>query len=108
MIRRLEVIGDSMSPTLNSGDLLLVNIWSRRGSFQADQLVLIQRINRANGERDFIQVKRLTRIEPAGMWVEGDNSNQSTDSRTWGFLQSDEVIGRVLVRYRKAKSPNRN
>ncbi len=167
LLRRLKVVGNSMAPTLESGDLLLVNTWPtesgifRGGYFprksprlskflhwnrmplgvrrfprhlwqnlkrqtlavlglstalKIGDLVLVQRINRKNGERDFIQIKRLIRIEgvdfgpehidSAGIWVEGDNAKESTDSRTWGHLQSDEVIGKVLFRYRKALPPS--
>jgi hypothetical protein len=36
------------------------------------------------------------------VWVEGDNSD-STDSRTWGWIMPNEIVGRVLFRYRKGK-----
>ena len=49
-------------------------------------------------------LKRLTqtRIEHgvARYWVEGDNP-QSTDSRNWGWLESSQILGQVLLRYKK-------
>ena len=39
------------------------------------------------------------------IWVEGDNKSASTDSRSWGALNHEEVIGKLVFRYRRAK-PN--
>jgi len=33
-------------------------------------------------------------------WVEGDNL-QSTDSRDWGWLEQNQLLARVLIRYKK-------
>jgi len=33
-------------------------------------------------------------------WVEGDNL-QSTDSRAWGWLEQNQLLARVLIRYKK-------
>jgi len=41
------------------------------------------------------------RADENGLWVEGDNKDASTDSRTWGLLAPREIVGRVLIRYRR-------
>jgi hypothetical protein len=33
-------------------------------------------------------------------WLEGDHPS-SSDSRKWGWLKEDQVIGKVLLRYRR-------
>jgi len=48
-------------------------------------------------------IKRLVRADSNGAWVEGDNKEASTDSRTWGVITPDEVVGVVLFRYKKAR-----
>jgi hypothetical protein len=49
-------------------------------------------------------IKRITKIEKKRFWVEGDNSEPSIDSRSWGFLTRKEIIGKFLFRYWKGKS----
>ena len=43
-------------------------------------------------------IKRVKRIEEGGLWVEGDNLEASTDSRTWGLVPADQIIA---VAFRK-------
>jgi hypothetical protein len=43
-------------------------------------------------------IKRVKRIENGAFWVEGDNLDASTDSRTWGLIPVDQVIA---VAFRK-------
>jgi len=93
---RIRVVGDSMAPALNDGDWLLF----RRARCRVGSIVLIQR-----DSRDFMQIKRVTEIYPNGdIWVEGDNKEASTDSRSWGALQKHQVKAVMLVRYRKGQS----
>jgi signal peptidase I len=104
--KKVEVRGDSMSPNYNEGDWLLFRLLPAKS--KADELVgkvvLIQR--RSNLGEDFLQVKRVTKvhndINETEIWVEGDNKEKSTDSRSWGALDSSEVIGKLILRYRRA------
>ena len=36
-----------------------------------------------------------------GLWVEGDNKSESTDSRHWGVVHDHEFRGVVLFRYKR-------
>ncbi len=45
-------------------------------------------------------VKRAIRRERGGWWVEGDNSGASDDSRIWGAINPDRILGRLWWRYR--------
>jgi hypothetical protein len=79
------------------------------------KVVLIQR--QSEFGTDFLQVKRVTQVSDSSsasgstsasgaikteIWVEGDNKSESTDSRSWGPLNSGEVIGKLIFRYRRA------
>jgi signal peptidase I len=37
-------------------------------------------------------------IEAGHMWVMGDNRNESSDSRVFGSVEIDDVVGRAMLR----------
>ena len=115
--KTVEVRGDSMSPNFNDGDWLLFRLLpakSKSGTL-VGKVVLIQRHSEIG--KDFLQVKRVTQVSDSSdssgsskasdaikneFWVEGDNKANSTDSRSWGALDSSEVIGKLMFRYKKS------
>ena len=111
--KAVEVRGDSMSPNFNDGDWLLFRLLpakSKSGKLVGKlvgKVVLIQRQSQVG--TDFLQVKRVVKVDQSNesnetkIWVEGDNKSASTDSRSWGALDSSEVIGKLIFRYRRAR-----
>lgn len=111
--KAIEVRGDSMSPNFNDGDWLLFRLLPAKSGIKAKALVgkligkvvLIQR--NSDLGKDFLQVKRVIKVDESNesneikFWVEGDNKANSTDSRSWGALDSSEVIGKLVLRYRR-------
>ncbi len=101
--KMVEVRGDSMSPNYNDGDWLLFRLLPAK--VRVGKVVLIQRQSQVG--TDFLQVKRVIRVDKSNesneikFWVEGDNKENSTDSRSWGALDSSEIIGKLIFRYRK-------
>ena len=93
-LRRVAVIGQSMEPKYHDGDWLLVGI----GWPTTTGCVLLARDPRA---RDRLVVKRAIRQEDSGWWVEGDNDERSTDSRQYGLIRNELILGRVLFRYHR-------
>jgi hypothetical protein len=95
-----------MSPNYNEGDWLLFRVLPAKSKENelVGKVVLIQR--RSNLGEDFLQVKRVTKVHndtnETEIWVEGDNKEKSTDSRSWGALDSSEVIGKLILRYQRA------
>jgi phage repressor protein C with HTH and peptisase S24 domain len=80
-----------MEPTLRDGDMLLVSYGTR--VHPADVVVVRLPDGRPLG------VKRAVLHGPDGWWVEGDNGEQSTDSRQLGPVPDAEVLGRAVLRY---------
>jgi signal peptidase I len=119
LFKAVELRGDSMSPNFNDGDWLLFRLLpakSKSGNLVGNlvgKVVLIQRQSEIG--KDFLQVKRVTQVSDSsgsskssdaiknGIWVEGDNKEKSTDSRSWGALDSTEVTGKLMFRYRRAR-----
>jgi nickel-type superoxide dismutase maturation protease len=93
------VSGASMAPTLNEGDWVVVRWKPRRKKLEAGNIVIVER----DDQPGIQYVKRITKIEKKRYWVEGDNSEPSIDSRSWGFLTRKEIIGKYLFRYWKRR-----
>lgn len=92
-----DVVGPSMRPTLRHGDVVLV-LWGARPKVGA--VVLARRPDRP----DLTIVKRVVRVARDGaVWVEGDLSSASDDSRLFGALSPDAVLGRVVARVRPGR-----
>ena len=91
-LRRVEVTGDSMLPSLRPGDRLLV---LRHGHYRAGDIVAVAD-PRAQPRT---MVKRVAARGPQGVTVLGDNAAASTDSRTLGPLVQAAIRGRAVYRY---------
>ena len=90
-----------MAPTFKDGDWLLVS-WLEGGlaPLVGDRIlgkvVVVEREERPG----IFLIKRLQKSHGGIYWVQGDN-DESTDSRTWGWIPGNEIVGVVLFRYRK-------
>lgn len=77
-----------MAPTLRADQIIIVS-----GRFQRLRKGMVVVVE--HGERHM--VKRISNIDQnKGVYVLGDNSYQSTDSRTFGWLDTNEIIGHVI------------
>ena len=82
------VSGLSMIPTLAPGERLLVRL---DGPIVLGDIVVFKRATQ-------FDVKRVLHIEAEGVFVQGDNELVSTDSRTYGLIPFDAVLGTVTYR----------
>jgi nickel-type superoxide dismutase maturation protease len=89
---RLEVVGDSMLPTLASGDRVLV---VARRPVPGD---LVAVPDPRAGAR--LLIKRAVEVSAGGrVVVRGDNPEASTDSRDFGPVAASSVAGVAVYRY---------
>ena len=104
---RVAVVGASMEPTLRRGDLLVAVLPATRTIRRGDLVVVPHPADRA-----YEMVKRVgglpgdpipgasgRRLEPGELWLEGDNSGATTDSRSFGPVSDRWVRGVVVLRY---------
>lgn len=84
-----RVSGDSMRPTLRDGDLLLIR---HRGKPRLGRLAVVRLPGRG------LAVKRVTRREPEGWWVERDNPAAGVDSWLVGAIPDVDVVAVVAFR----------
>ena len=95
---RVRAVGDSMEPVVRSGDHLVVLRVARSRTLRPGDLVALHdpRLPPREGR---LLVKRVLHSGTSGVDVRGDNADRSTDSRTFGPVPRDRVVGRVVYRY---------
>jgi nickel-type superoxide dismutase maturation protease len=91
-VRAVVVDGDSMLPSLRARDCLLVLVGGR---VSAGDVVVARRPH----VETLLLVKRAVRREPGGWWLLSDNPAGRDDSRAFGALPDECLVGRVLFRY---------
>ncbi len=89
----IAIAGPSMEPTLRSGQWWLVRRTTR---VRPGQLIVFWHPTRA----DLLTVKRVAHRQAGGWWVLGDNADSSDDSRGFGLVDPQRVVGRLVLRYR--------
>jgi nickel-type superoxide dismutase maturation protease len=94
---RVVVSGDSMLPTLEPGDRLIVLRLGHRRGLRLGDLVTVR--DPREGAPARVLVKRVGEIDDDRVEVTGDNSGSSTDSRSFGRVSRRAVTGKVLYRY---------
>ena len=88
---RAMVEGLSMIPTLAPDETVLIR-WGSQVCI--GQVVVALRPDRPES----LIVKRLIRGTDQGWWLEGDNPGASDDSRSFGPVPSQCIVGRVVLR----------
>jgi signal peptidase I len=100
-----RVEGRSMEPALRAGSVLLVNraayglrnpltggylvVWA---SPREDEILVYEDPRDGN-----FKIKRCAGISGAGVYMRGDNSGRSMDSRIYGSLPAQRIAGKVLI-----------
>jgi signal peptidase I len=104
---RVAVAEESMAPALAPADWLLLDptcdSWPRRGSIvvfrEPDSgLLAIKRVAARPGDRVRIEAGIL-HLAPDEAWLLGDNGDISADSRRYGPVPLDALVGRAWFRY---------
>jgi signal peptidase I len=103
----VAVAENSMAPALMPGDWLLIDPtprqWPRRGSivvFLEPQsgILAIKRVAARPGDRVRISAG-LLHLDPDEAWLLGDNGPISLDSRRYGPVPLEALVGRAWFRY---------
>jgi signal peptidase I len=105
ILGRVIVEGTSMQPTYNPRDWLLVYygfFGKKRLLLRLGDAVVIER----EQQPGIFYIKRISEIKldksgQESFLVRSDNES-GVDSRTWGYLRRDEVVGNVVARIKKA------
>ena len=104
---RVAVAEESMAPALSPGDWLLIDptalTWPRRGSVVVFREpdggpMAIKRVAARPGDRVRIPAGIL-HLGPDEAWLLGDKAAVSIDSRRYGPVTLDALVGRAWFRY---------
>lgn len=76
-----------MAPAFKDGQVVIVR--RTRKSVPAGSVVMVRH---AGVEK----IKRITRVSLDKIYVEGDNGAHSTDSRHFGWLRTQDIVGIVI------------
>ncbi len=105
------VSGSSMKPAYSHGDVVLVEKISHHFFIQRDDILIFEH---PRGDNDDIQIKRVIGLPTETVnlddgfsmylgsldyFVIGDNRNESTDSRNFGTIQPEHVIGKPMFKF---------
>lgn len=98
----MKVAGESMQPTLKPGDVVMAD---RNRKPKVGRVVIAE-----DPRSGAWIIKRLTKIEADGYWLEGDAHDPSTaatsaDSWVFGAIKRDQIKA-VVIWPRLKKSPN--
>jgi len=85
---RVRVVGPSMEPALQNG----ATVWGRKGGIAPGRIAVFTEPGRPH----LVTIKRIAEMSEEGVWVVGDNPDQSRDSRHYGWVPRAFVLGTLL------------
>ena len=92
----INVDGDSMAPAYRSGDSVLIARRWIAGPIRPGHVVVCRLPPEVAGPKGYI-VKRVISVTDGQVYIQGDGAN-SYDSRAFGTISLDYVLGRVIAR----------
>jgi nickel-type superoxide dismutase maturation protease len=90
-ISRYRISGQSMLPTLKpNSSVITFNWYYHFADPKKDDLVVLMHNSR-------VIIKRIKEIKKNKIWLEGDNLEESTDSRTFGWVDKSKLLAKVIL-----------
>ena len=79
----------SMSPHLKPGDIVII---LKSKNIENNNVVVV------NQTGDYF-VKRIKEIKGDKVFLEGDNKKESIDSRKFGWVDKEDIIGKIVYKF---------
>ncbi len=97
MIEHFKIADRSMLPNFEEGDFVLIEKFSYSlGKPRENDVVVLRHPH----SKKYL-LKRVAKTINGTIFVEGDNKAESVDSRQFGPISRNNVVGKVLVHIRK-------
>lgn len=87
---RYKIYGDSMIPTLKEGHEILCYKWAYAKNPPKVGDIVVARI------KDLEIIKRVMFVRDDEVYLRGDNEQQSTDSRNFGWINNRQIVGKSV------------
>lgn len=98
-----KISGNSMYPTLKDGDWVIIDVYA----LEEDEDIVVLDTSDTELGTDFI-IKRYyeEKSESNKIWLEGDNKENSYDSRNYGLFDRNNIKGKAIFDITQFKSLN--
>ena len=93
--QRFRVTGESMVPLLKPGDEVLIDAKAYAQHPPCINDIVVAQ----HPYQDIKLIKRVIALEDGRCFLKGDNALESTDSRAFGAVQPEQILGRVTSRF---------
>lgn len=88
-----------MYPTLEKGDIIVISKLGYKIFGIEYKEPIAQDIIAFNHNHELL-IKRIDKIDDSkGIYVLGDNFQNSTDSRSFGYINKDSIVGMAIIRF---------
>jgi nickel-type superoxide dismutase maturation protease len=92
LLAKFKISGHSMTPGIKNGETVLVSgIFYLFKNPQIGDIVAFR-------EAEKILIKRITEVKDKEYFLEGDNNRDSLDSKNFGFILRENIIGKVIYK----------
>ena len=82
-----------MEPLLKNGDVILIS--GLLYLFKNPKINDIVAFKEKNGE---VLIKRIKEVKNGKLFVSGDNKNDSLDSKDFGYISKEFIIGKLIYK----------
>jgi nickel-type superoxide dismutase maturation protease len=94
LLSKFKVLGHSMEPQLKNQNTILVSSFPYL--FKSPK---INDIVAFEDKKRNIMIKRITRIRNNKFFLAGDNKKDSFDSRNFGEISKNQILGKVIYKF---------
>ena len=93
----VKISGHSMMPLINHGDWILINVNINTDHLQLNEIILLE--DPINKELLIKRIDSINSTTEKEFYVLGNNKADSYDSRKFGYIKKELIIGKAVLRY---------
>lgn len=94
LLTKFKILGHSMEPTLKNGEEVLVSyIPYLFKNLNVNDIVAVR------DKSGKVLIKRIEKISDKKFFIKGDNSVDSLDSRSFGYIEKKQILGKVIYKF---------